>query len=63
MVKVTNSRKAAHTIFVKGAAIRVAPGETKDVELTNAEIEDLKGAGLDVSKATTKAAKAATEGE
>ena len=54
MVKVTNNRKAGHTIFVKSGPVEIRPGETKEVSLNDAEIKDIRAAGLEIAKPAPK---------
>lgn len=50
MAKVTNNRKAGHTIFTQAGAVNIRPGQSRDVELTETEAEEIRSAGLDVEQ-------------
>lgn len=54
MPKVTlhNPRKAGRLVFVEGGSVHIPPGKSADVELTDAQIETEKKAGLEVEGAS-----------
>lgn len=53
-MKVTNNRKAAHTIFTKAGPVRILAGGSADVDITAAEAKEIEAAGLEIAKAGGK---------
>lgn len=55
MAKVTNNRKAGHTIFTQAGAVNIRPGQSRDLDLTETEADEIRSAGLVVEQGEAEA--------